>query len=240
MTVIYAIIAAIFGGAAGWFISSFLYYALALALGSSDMEGGLAMGAVFGVGPLGAIAGSVAGAATVIYLRRGSDSNIGRTSIIAVAIIAAALFGGYSWLNSGMHKPQFPQRGPKPILNYEIEVTDAGWPQPADYDGKIELHTFDRHIYPDKIGQRHDSEAGLHRVTGRIPLLHRYDRRQFAFWISNTQVYYFELTLPEVPEAEDGFGDWFVADHVGSRVTGTSKKPGPDSPVRMRTKITWE
>ena len=45
MTIIFAILAAIAGAAAGWFASSLLFYAIALGLGASDMEGGLAMGA---------------------------------------------------------------------------------------------------------------------------------------------------------------------------------------------------
>ncbi len=239
MTIIFAILAAIAGAAAGWFVSSLLYYAIALGLGASDMEGGLAMGAVFAIGPLGAILGAVAGAGIVIYSRRGKDGAISpMPAIVTLAVISVAAYGGHTWMNSGMYQPQFPERGPKPVLNFEIDVADAGWPAPSDYDGKIELHTFDRYIYPDGIKQNH--EGGMHRISGRIPLLHKYDRRQFAYWISKSEVHFFELKLGEVPEAESSFGDWFVADEIGSRLTGTSKRADASSPVRMRTKITWE
>lgn len=238
MTVIYALVAALFGAAAGWFASSFLFYVIAVALGASEREGALAMGAVFGVGPVGAIVGAVAGAGLVIYLRRGKQSSPGRAALIVLAIVAAAFYGGYTWLNAGTYRPQFPEAGPRPVLNFEIEVADAGWPQPADYDGRIELHSFDRFIYPDRIDQQH--EAGLHRVSGRIPLLHKYEHRQFAYWLSMSEVYYFNLKLPAVPDAQDDFGDWFVADHVGDRNSGTSKPAAPDSPVRMRMRITWQ
>ncbi|MEX0344519.1 MAG: hypothetical protein AB3N20_06320 [Rhizobiaceae bacterium] len=239
MTIILAILAGIAGAAAGWFASSLLYYAIALGLGASDMEGGLAMGAVFAIGPLGAVLGAVAGAGFVIYSRRGKDgANSLKAAIVTLAVISAAAYGGFSWMNSGTYQPQFPERGPKPVLNFEIDVADAGWPAPADYDGKIELHTFDRFIYPDRIEQNHDD--GMHRISGHITLLHKYDRRQFAYWISKSEVHYFELKLGEVPEAQASFGDWFVADRIGSRLTGTSKKADASSPVRMRTKITWE
>ncbi len=239
MTILYAVIAAIAGAAAGWFGSALLFMAIMLAVGESDREGALAMGAFFSVGPIGAAAGALIGAGLVIYIRRGREGpRLNRTVLIVLAVVAAALYGGYSWLNSGMDKPQFPERGPKPILNFEIDVADSGWPTPADYDGRIELHTFDRLIYPDKIAQKHENET--HRVAGRIPLLHKYDRRQFAYWISTSEVHYFELKLGKVPQAEDDYGHWFVADNIGSRITGASKRADADSPVRMRIKITWE
>lgn len=239
MTIILAILAAIAGAAAGWFAASLLSYAVALGLGASDMEGGLAMGAVFAIGPLGAVLGAVAGAGIVIYSRRGKDgANSPIAAIVTMAIISAAAYGGYTWMNSGMYQPQFPERGPRPVLNFEIDVADTGWPAPEDYDGKVELHTFDRFIYPDQVEQNH--AGGMHRISGRIPLLHKYDRRQFAYWISKSEVHYFELSLGQVPEAEASFGDWIVADRIGSRLTGTSKKADASSPLRMRTQITWE
>lgn len=240
MTIVYAFLAAIAGAIAGWFGSATLYMSLMLATGASDREGALAMGAFFGVGPIGGVIGALAGAGLVLYFRRRSEGpKTGRAAFITLAVVIGALFAGFNWLNSGMSKPQFSDHGTKPVVLYEIEVTDVGWPDAESYDGKVELHSFDRLIYPQNTGQRHDTEKGLHTVFGEIALLHKIKRRQFAYWISDKEVYYFELDLPKVPDAQDAFGDWRPADSIGSRILGTSKSPQPDSPVRLRTKVVW-
>lgn len=240
MTFVYAILAAIAGAAAGWFGSAMLYMSVMLATGASDREGALAMGAFFGVGPIGGVTGALAGAGLVLYFRRGNDGpKMGRTAFITLAVVVGALFAGFNWLNSGMSKPQFSLHGTKPIMLYEIEVLDAGWPEPANYDGRVEMHSFDRLLYPDDTGQRHDEVAGTHTVYGEITLLHKIERRQLAYWISDREVYYFELGLPKVPDAQENFSDWRPADTVGSRENGTSRQPAPDSPIRLRTKVVW-
>lgn len=240
MTIVYAVLAAIVGALAGWFGSAMIYMSVMLATGASDREGALAMGAFFGIGPVGGIVGALAGAGLVLYFRRRSAGpTMGKTAFITLAVVVGALFAGFNWLNSSISKPQFSGHGTKPVMLYEIEVTDAGWPKPENHDGQVEMHSFDRLIYPQNTGQRHDSENGLHTVSGEIALLHKIERRQLAYWMSDKEVYYFDLQLPKVPDAQDAFGEWRFADSIGSRVTGTAKPPAPDSPVRLRTKVEW-
>lgn len=70
MTAFLAIVAGLAGGVAGYFLGFLLYISIATALGVPDREGGLAMGAAFVVGPLGALAGIILCATLVLISRR--------------------------------------------------------------------------------------------------------------------------------------------------------------------------
>ena len=72
MRIILAILAGLFGAAAGWTATAFAALIISGYLGISDFEGERAMTAFFGFGPVGGLLGLVAGIVLVLRYRRAS------------------------------------------------------------------------------------------------------------------------------------------------------------------------
>ena len=70
MTAVLAIIGGLVGGALGWVVAAFAALIIGSAMGVSNFEGQRAMTAVFFFGPIGGLAGIIAGVALVLRLRR--------------------------------------------------------------------------------------------------------------------------------------------------------------------------
>ncbi len=69
MTFILAILAGLFGAAAGWVVTAFAALIISSYLGMPDFEGAREMTAFFGFGPVGGLLGLVAGVVLVLRHR---------------------------------------------------------------------------------------------------------------------------------------------------------------------------
>lgn len=85
MRFVIAVLAGLIGLALGWIIAAFAFLAIGGLVGVSDFEGKRAMLAFFGAGPIGGVAGLIAG----IWASR--NFKAGRKPTLMTLFIAAAL-----------------------------------------------------------------------------------------------------------------------------------------------------
>src|SRR5687767_10948369 len=118
MTLLLSLLAGIAGAALGWVAAAALTLALGGLFGVSDFEGGRGMLAIWGIGPLGGLAGLVLG--IVLVLRKGGGYSAGgiawRLPAVIAAILALASFGLW-WVYET--RPVLNTSGPAPRLAFE-------------------------------------------------------------------------------------------------------------------------
>lgn len=89
MRFVIAVLAGMIGLALGWIIAAFAFLAIGGLVGVSDFEGKRAMLAFFGAGPIGGVAGLVAGVWTSRKFRAGRQPTL-LTLVIAAALLVLA------------------------------------------------------------------------------------------------------------------------------------------------------
>ena len=137
MTLLLSLLAGIAGAAIGWIAAAALTLLLGGLFGISDFEGGRGMLAIWGIGPLGGLAGLVAG--IVLVLKKRGGFSLGaiawRLPLVIAGIVALASFTMW-WVYET--RPILNTSGPAPRLAFEVRLP----PGVAAADGvKAELHT---------------------------------------------------------------------------------------------------
>jgi hypothetical protein len=85
-----AILAGVIGLALGWIITAFAFLAIGGLVGVSDFEGKRAMLAFFGAGPIGGVAGFIAGIWASHKFRAGRQPTLLTLAIVAALLVLAA------------------------------------------------------------------------------------------------------------------------------------------------------
>src|SRR5262245_48163726 len=167
MTYVLALLAGIVGAAAGWVAAAAATLLVGGMMGVSDFEGGRAMLAVWGIGPIGGVVGLIAGVALVLRRRGGlSAGGIAWRLPLVIAAIAALAAGGLWSLYEA--RPVLTANGPAPRLAFEVRLP-AGVAAPARAgDVRVELHT-ERNRMPGRIAEEPArAEAGRAVLAGDV------------------------------------------------------------------------
>lgn len=211
--IIVAALAGMAGAALGWAAAAAITLALAYAQGVADRDGGLAMMAVFGIGPIGGVIGFIAG--SLIALRASGVRSLGGllARLPLVALPAALLIGGgAAWLS--FTSPLTAPGALPPELLFEIRLPAGIAPPPlvsrADALARrspIELRTPQNTMAAEIASVR--TEAGRVVVVGRVEMAYRAAERILALRLPGTSAAVtFSIAVGRNPAASAHFGQW--------------------------------
>lgn len=218
MTYVLAIVAGLAGAAIGWLAASMGALAIGGMLGMSDFEGGRAMFAFFGIGPIGGLIGLIGG--VVLALRyHGKVSGFGslaRRGLMVLAAIAALAVAGILFR---LHTLPNLER-PLPRVVFEIRLPpDAKIPDKKTV--RITLDTdknqTDALLVADWLTQQ-NGRAVLH---GFVDLYFRTTNRLLVLKIAGEPDRLFQIRLWGNPGPTKSFTGWeqveFISEESGLR-----------------------
>ncbi len=239
MTYLIAIIAGTAGAALGWVAAAALTIAIGSLLGASDFEGGLAMQAAFGIGPIGGMLGLVLG--IWLALRKRGHRNASALSwripvvIAAIGCIAAsALWYLYET------RPLLASSGSgTPRLDFELRLPPgAELAAPADAI-RIELNT-EQNRMPGRVRDKAARKDGDRAVaTGSVELAYRSSWRLLDVMTGPGEPSrIFDLKLPARPRHMKDFGPWRRIDFVA--IGDQQPQPaGPSEAYELRSRVVY-
>jgi len=220
----------ILGGVVGavlGFAGALLLYALAGVGNRADpIASGLA--ALFLVGPLGAVAGTVLGNIAVMRLRRRADSGgLAGNSLKSLAVVFALVVGAggayyayavstaTSWLNPNAANP---------LLQFEVRLPAGAAPvQPREI--AVELQT-DLNTMPGELKPLR-ADDGRPVVAGEVELAFRTANRQLRLRVADQPERLYPIGLTAKAPHSDAFGPWQALPD-GSAIRYRAKWPGRD------------
>lgn len=218
------------------------FYFIARLFGVHDMNGGLAMGAVWQIGPIGAVIGAGVGIwLGILAVRAASDL----TTVIAslgIAIIAGAITALVYWQPFKNDGNPYDLNAPRPVAYLEVKLP---WPIQAGMADRffrkyMETYTTTSHVQWD--GGRQRDEDGKTILQMKVNLFWRVDNRKLILWRADGGPrLVFDLRLPKDPPASAGFGPWQLVDALRDGDDKASDKPPtPDYPYYVRSRIAIE
>jgi hypothetical protein len=236
MPYLLAFVAGIVGAAVGWAAVAAATVVIAGYMGVSDFEGARSMLAVFGTGPLGGLAGLVAGVALVLRRRGGHGAaGIALRTPLVVGAIAAAAAGGLWWMYET--RPVLNTNGPAPQLAFEVRLP-AGLAPPPGGGLRAELHT-ERNRMPARLAEAPArSEDGRAVLAGDVEVYYRSGWRLLEVRLPGQADRLFKLDLPASPRRSTPFGRWERAQYVA----GPDAQPRPagaDEGFEIRYRMIW-
>jgi hypothetical protein len=233
MTFLLSLLAGIVGAAAGWVAAAALTILLGGYLGVSDFEGGRGMLAVWGIGPLGGLAGLLLGIVLVLRMRGGYRAGgiAWRTPLVVAAILAIAAAGLW-WLYET--RPVLDTGGPAPLLAFEVRLP----PGVAPGDGiKAELHTENNKVPASLSREPPRMENGRSILPGSVALTYRSGWRLLEVRVPGQDDRIFRLGLPASPRRTTAFGNWERAQFVAAPGLSQPRKASPDEPFEIRYRV---
>lgn len=225
MTYLLAIAGGIAGAALGWFIAAAVALAAAGALGVSDFEGGRAMQAMWGVGPIGGLIGLVAGAWLVLRYHGGHKHFSAAAGRIALVVLGIGLLttGALAYLY--VTRPVLNTDGPAPRLVFEMRLP-PGMAVLREGGGlKVELQT-EKNVMPADMSRDVRDESGRTIVAGSVEVYYRSHWRFLVLKTADGIERIFDLKLAASPRHAKDFGPWERVKFIA--------KPGPAQPVRAK------
>jgi hypothetical protein len=237
MTYLIAFIAGIVGAVFGWAAAAALTLLIAGYLGVSDFEGQRAMGAIFGIGPIGGIVGLAAGVALVLSRRGGhSAGGIAWRLPLVVVGIAGASAAGMWWLYET--RQDLNSNGPPPRLAFEVRLP-PGLEPPAPSSVRIELHTAKNRMPGRLVDAPSRSEDGRAVLVGEIDVHYRSSWRLLELKVPEQAGRLFKLDLPARPRRTTAFDRWEHAQFVIEPDGGQPSKTGPGEGFEIRYRMIW-
>jgi hypothetical protein len=231
MTYILAALAGLIGAAAGWFVAAMATIVVGGWLGVSDFEGSRGMLAVWGIGPLGGLAGLIAGIWLMLRYRGGHRGLALSWRMPVVMLAAALIVAGVLWFLYET-RPVLNSNGAPPRLAFEIRLPPQV-PPPAG--AKVELQT-DKNVMPGAItATRTDGDRAV--LAGTVEVYYRASWRILVLKQQGGPERIFRLKLAARPPHAKAFGDWQRVDDVaeGPQV----RKPGPADVYDVRYRVIW-
>lgn len=235
MTLLLSLLAGIAGAAIGWVAAAALTLALGGLFGVSDFEGGRGMLAIWGIGPLGGLAGLVAG--IVLVLRKRGGFSLGaiawRLPLVVAGIVALTSFGLW-WVYET--RPILNTSGPAPQLAFEVRLPPG---VPADDGVKAELHT-EKNKMPGLVSRdapRADNGRAV--LTGSVELYYRSGWRLLEIRMPGQLDRIFKLNLPSSPRRSTEMTRWQKADFIAEPGLSQPRKAGPDEAFEIRYRVIW-
>jgi hypothetical protein len=235
MVYLLALVAGLVGAAAGWIAAAAATLLVAGQLGVSDFEGGRGMLAIWGIGPIGGLAGLTAGIVIVLRRRGGfRASGIAWRLPLVVAAIGALAAGGLWWLYES--RPVLNDNGPAPVLAFEVRLPSALAPPKSLEEVSADLQT-DRNRMPGRFAEAR-MEDGRAVLSGDVEVYYRSSWRLLAVKVPGQADRLFRLELPASPRRTTAFGRWERAQYL---VEGDSqpRKTGPEEGFEIRYRMIW-
>ena len=235
MTLLLSLLAGIAGAAIGWVAAAAHTQARGGLFGVSDVEGGRGMRAIWGIGPLGGLAGLVAG--IVLVLRKRGGFSLGaiawRLPLVVAGIVALTSFGLW-WVYET--RPILNTSGPAPQLAFEVRLPPG---VPADDGVKAELHT-EKNKMPGRVSRdapRADNGRAV--LTGSVELYYRSGWRLLEIRMPGQLDRIFKLNLPSSPRRSTEMTRWQKADFIAEPGLSQPRKAGPDEAFEIRYRVIW-
>jgi hypothetical protein len=235
MTLLLSLLAGIAGAAIGWVAAAALTMLLGGLFGVSDFEGARGMLAIWGIGPLGGLAGLVLD--IVLVLRRRGGYGAGgiawRLPAVIAGIVALASFGMW-WVYET--RPALNTSGPAPRLAFEVRLP----PGVAAADGvKAELHT-EKNKMPGLMSRdAPGSDNGRTVLTGSVELYYRSGWRLLEIRMPGQLDRIFKLNLPSSPRRSTEMTGWQKADFIAEPGLSQPRKAGSDEAFEIRYRVIW-
>lgn len=238
MTFILAVLGGILGAALGWAAAAFAAIVVSGYLGVSDFEGARGMGAIFGIGPIGGLAGLVGGIWLVLRTRgvRGFKAQATRMPLVVFGIMA--LVSGGLWMAYEL-RPHLNDNGAPPRLLFEIKLP-AGTKLPASRDAiGINLAT-ENNTMPGALvagGDRMDGDRPV--ITGSVEMYFRSSWRLLELKLPGEPDRLFVLKLASRPGHDKEFRDWEHVTHVADTGDNRPRMAGPQDAFDIRYRVAW-
>jgi hypothetical protein len=236
MTYLLALIAGIVGAALGWIAAAAATIVLGGYFGISDFEGGRGMIAVWGIGPIGGLAGLILGVVLVLRRRGGhSAGGIAWRTPLVFAGIATFVASGLWWMYDA--RPVLHTNGPAPRLAFEVKLPPGLAPDTSAI--KAELHT-EKNKMPATIAREAPTAQGDRAVvTGSVELYYRSGWRLLEVRMPGQDDRLFQLNLPASPRRSTEFGKWERAQFVAAPGLSQPRKSGADEAFEIRYRVIW-
>ncbi len=225
MLVIKVVAAAVLGAVLGAILFVVAGYPLFLAAaGGRDMNGGIAMGMVTGIGPLGAIVGAIAGVLIVLarHSRKPDDESKGRPKgrggHITIGVIIASILS-YMALLLYLQGPAKIRLADNPDINVEIRTSAASIAQNGDFKPNGDLFDhYTKKVVPVPMTLSVNGEAAL--FTGSYRVGENMQRMRLRVHLSPTLT--LNATVPVLPGQElvPGYSGWSAVDSMDNPKTG--------------------
>jgi MFS family permease len=258
MRAVWAVLAAIFCGAASYIVTAMAAF-LVLDVPSGD-SGGTAMGIMFSIAPIGAVAGAIAG--VVFALSRGRKAKtlscsggleekaggaagskpvpsrgVDYQAIIAVGAVAAIVAGLYYALFYEYVPPQFSAER-RPMLMFEIKVPNAAVAEDDYFQVKARLRSW-QHTFDPMGGLKRRQEGNAMVFYGTVPMYNKVSDRKFWLWLSEKSFVEFNLPIDAAPHAQADFSDWRDADNIEIYASYQKVYPLKNAEAKIRTRVVW-
>ena len=215
MTIILAIIGTIIGAVAGAAVGFFGSILVATALGASNMNGGLAMGAATTFLPLGAVIGAVLALVLVLKWRKGKGPDSKVSKIVGGILLAGCLaIGGYLYKEYWYVPPAPTLSGPVRTLHVEIRLPADMIDEEYFKGQRTRLYAYQTVLDADKPLTRQDN-GGIVVLGAQHRMHYRVNDRKITLWVRYNRILVFELPIPEIPVPSDMFSDWQPVSRVG-------------------------
>jgi hypothetical protein len=238
MAILWAIVGGFLGVVAGFVATVVVSLIIMGLLGVSDFEGGRAMAAVWGFGPIGGLIGLILGIWLALRLaggrlRFGVLVKRGALALLGIAaIVAAGLF--VVW-QSGDHRLTYDGAGA--TLEFEIRA-------PADYALPAEAALIDVEIDTDKNQQPGyldkewlRREDGYSVMSGGVELYFRTAQRLLVLKLGDHRDRLFKIRLPGKPDPGEAWSDWQKVDFIGLPDQPQTVPPTAEDPFEIRYRV---
>ncbi len=238
MTYLLALIAGLVGAALGWIAAAAATLLIGGYMGVSDFEGGRGMLAVWGIGPIGGLAGLILGIVLVLRKRgRHSAGGIALRAPIVMAGIAALVAAGLWWMYET--RPVLNTNGPAPQLAFEVRLP-PGLAAPADAETiKAELHT-EKNRMPALVSREATRmEDGRAVIAGSVDLYYRSRWRLLEVKVPGQDDRLFQLGLPASPRRTTAFGRWERAAFIAAPGFSQPRKARAGEGFEIRYRVIW-
>ena len=236
ITILLAMLSAIFGGLVGAFAGFFIVYGLGLLVGADTQQGALAMGAAVTGLPVGGIIGALGSAILVVVVRkrRGASEEIGRFGWIAIGIVAVAVAGFAYWFFDDGLPPEYG-RGKSPYLLVEIRIPSND----PDLDEAATKDTYlgNEEVFYSPEGPLERLEDGDYTILKAKHLIgFKTEDRHVYIWLGHNRKLIFELDLPRKPQPTE-FSDWQPVTRVEPGFYGNTFIPDGGHDYHIRVKV---
>ena len=230
MIFIKAILGVIIGAILGIILFVGLTYPLFLAAeGGRDMNGGIAMGMVTGIGPLGMIVGAFSGLLFVLIRNRSkpepktTEEPDGRRGLWIAGIIGAFVIGYFGLLFYLQGPPKISMQT-EPDLHFEFRSPKSNLVNNDDFKPYAELFGhYDKTSVPIATNINIDEENAT--LSGKLHVEKGkgYEKMRLRAWFGPDLIV--EATVPLYPgqEVSPGLTDWVSADYIRKPISDESE-----------------
>ena len=210
MIVVKSILGLVIGAILGVVLSvGLIYPLLVLAEGGRDMNGGIAMGMVTSVAPMGAILGAIAGLTFVLMGK--ANRPRGRSLAISLGVFALAYAAFFLFLKG----PQRVAMADEPDIYFEFRTSAASVQQSDDFQPYAELfgHAADTHL-PIQTTLSVEGDYAILSGTLHYQLNKGYEKMRLRAVLSPDLIV--DATTPLFPglEVVPGMTEWRAVDFI--------------------------